>query len=165
MTPRQLALSLTAALALTACASMPRTFLDPEVALREVTVRGLGITGGSMDLLVDVYNPNGFDIQGTKLQLGFDVEGSHLGEITYDDEYRVDKGDTTTVVLPMRFNWAGVSAAARAALGYGDIPYKMRGQATVRTPFGDRVIAFTREGRAPITRSGGTSTSTQNPSR
>jgi LEA14-like dessication related protein len=164
MTPRQLVLSLSAALAVSACASMPRTFLDPEVELREVTVRGLGITGGSMDLLLDVYNPNGFDIRGTKLQLGFDVEGSHVGDITYDDEYRVDRGDTTTVVLPMRFNWSGVSAAARAALGYGDIPYKMRGQATVRTPFGDRVIAFTREGRAPITRSGGT-TSTQNPSR
>ena len=164
MTPRQLVLSLSAALAVSACASMPRTFLDPEVELREVTVRGLGITGGSMDLLLDVYNPNGFDIRGTKLQLGFDVEGSHVGDITYDDEYRVDRGDTTRVVLPMRFNWSGVSAAARAALGYGDIPYKMRGQATVRTPFGDRVIAFTREGRAPITRSGGT-TSTQNPSR
>ena len=165
MTPRQMVLSLTAAAALAACASMPRTFLDPEVELREVTVRGLGITGGSMDLLLDVYNPNGFDIRGTKLQLGFDVEGSHVGDITYDDEYRVDRGDTTTVVLPMRFNWAGVSAAARAALGYGDIPYKMRGQATVRTPFGDRVIPFTREGRAPITRSGGASTTTQNPSR
>lgn len=164
MTPRQLVLSLSAALALSACASMPRTFLDPEVELREVTVRGLGITGGSMDLLLDVYNPNGFDIRGTKLQLGFDVEGSHVGDITYDDEYRVDRGDTTTVVLPMRFNWTGVSAAARAALGYGDIPYKMRGQATVRTPFGDRVIAFTREGRAPITRPGA-ATNTQNPSR
>jgi hypothetical protein len=69
------------------------------------------------------------------------------------------------VVLALRFNGAGVRAAARAALGYGDIPYKMRGQATVRTPFGDRVIAFTREGRAPITRSGAASTSTQNPSR
>lgn len=164
MTPRQLVLSLSAVLAVSACASIPRTFLDPEVELREVTVRGLGITGGSMDLLLDVYNPNGFDIRGTKLQLGFDVEGSHVGDITYDDEYRVDRGDTTTVVLPMRFNWSGVSAAARAALGYGDIPYKMRGQATVRTPFGDRVVAFTREGRAPITRSGG-ATSTQNPSR
>ena len=42
--------------------------------------------------------------------------------------------------------------AVRAALGYGDIPYTMRGQATVRTPFGDRVVPFTRRGRAPLTR-------------
>ena len=161
MQVRHLALTLSSALAIAACASMPRTFIDPEITLREVTVRGIGLTGGSMDLLVDVYNPNHFDLRGTRLQLGFDVEGSHLGDITYDDEYRVDEGDTTTVTLPMRFNWTGVSAAARAALGYGDIPYKMRGQATVRTPFGDRVVAFTREGRAPLTRSTSTST-TQN---
>jgi LEA14-like dessication related protein len=165
MKPRLLALSIASALAVTACASVPRTFLDPEIQLRQVTVRGLGITGGSMDLLLDIYNPNGFDLRGTKLQLGFDVEGSHLGDITYDDEYRVDRRDTTTVTLPMRFNWAGVNAAARAALGYGDIPYTMRGQATVRTPLGDRVVAFTRQGRAPLTRSGGATSTTQTPSR
>lgn len=165
MQVRQMVMTVSTALALAACASMPRTFLDPEIQLREVTVRGVGITGGSMDLLVDVYNPNNFDLRGTKLQLGFDVEGSHLGDITYVDEYQVDRGDTTTVSLPMRFNWAGVSAAARAALGYGDIPYKMRGQATVRTPFGDRVVAFTREGRAPLTRPSGAASTTQNPSR
>lgn len=151
MNARLALLSLSAAVAL-GCASIPRDFLDPEIQLREVTVRGLGITGGSMDLMLDVYNPNRFDIRGTRLQLGFDVEGSHVGDITYTDEYQIQRGDTTTVVLPMRFNWTGVSAAARAALGYGDIPYKMRGQATVKTPFGDRVVAFTREGRAPLTR-------------
>jgi LEA14-like dessication related protein len=151
MSARLAVLSLSAAVAL-GCASIPHDFLDPEIQLREVTVRGLGLTGGSMDLMLDVYNPNRFDIRGTRLQLGFDVEGSHVGDITYTDEYQIQRGDTTTVVLPMRFNWTGVSAAARAALGYGDIPYKMRGQATVKTPFGDRVVAFTREGRAPLTR-------------
>ena len=144
-----------------ACAGLPSNFLDPEVQLREVIVRGVGLTGGSMDLRLDVYNPNRFDLRGTRLQLGFDVEGSHVGDITYTDEFQIQKGDTTTVVLPMRFNWNGVSAAVRAALGYGDIPYKMRGQATVRTPLGDKVIPFTREGRAPLTRTTATtSTST-----
>lgn len=147
-------LCLTASAGLLGCSGIPSEILDPELQLQQVVVRGAGLTGGTMDLVVSVYNPNQFDIRGTKLQLGFDVEGSHVGDITFTDEFRVDQGDTTTVVLPMRFNWSGVSAALRAALEYGDIPYKMRGQATVQTPLGARVIPFTREGRAPLTRNG-----------
>ena len=158
---------LVSTLALTAtlgCSGIPNNFLEPQVTLQEVVVRGVGLTGGSMDLVVDVYNPNSFSLRGTKLELGFDVEGSHVGDITYTDEFQIQDGDTTTVTLPLRFNWDGVSAAVRAALGYGDIPYTMRGQATVRTPFGNRVVPFTRQGRAPLTRSRSATTTTTTPS-
>ena len=155
MNVRQRSISLAAALTMLGCAGGLNNFKEPDLTLRQVTVRGVGLTGGNMDLTVDVFNPNGFDLRGTKLQLGFDVEGSHVGDITYVDEFQVQRGDTTSLVLPLRFNWNGVSSAVRAALGYGDIPYTMRGQATVRTPFGDRVIPFTRQGRAPLTRSSG----------
>jgi hypothetical protein len=58
----------------------------------------------------------------------------------------------TTVVLPMRFNWTGVGGAFRSALGYGDIPYTMKGQATLDVGGARVVVPFTREGRAPLTR-------------
>jgi hypothetical protein len=44
---------------------------------------------------------------------------------------------------------------AIAALDRGDLPYTLKGQLTVETPFGDRKISFTHEGRAPLTRVGG----------
>src|SRR6476469_2153260 len=137
------------------CSSLPNNFRDPEIQLSQVIVRGVGLTGGTMDLVVNVRNPNDFDLRGTKLQVGFDVEGSHVGDITYRDEFQVRKNDVSTVTLPVRFNWAGVGTAVRSAIGYGDIPYTMRGQATLRTPWGQRVVAFTREGRAPLTRGSG----------
>ena len=134
------------------CSGLPHDFLDPEIELTQVVLRGAGLTGGTMDLVVNVRNPNNFDLRGTKLQVGFDVEGSHVGDITYQDEFQVQRNGVSTVTLPVRFNWAGVGAAVRSAVGYGDIPYTMRGQATIRTPFGNHVVAFTREGRAPLTR-------------
>ncbi|HJP56408.1 MAG TPA: LEA type 2 family protein [Gemmatimonadales bacterium] len=143
------------AAALAGCSGIPDNFRDPEIQLNQVILRGAGLTGGTMDLVVNVRNPNGFDLRGTKLQVGFDVEGSHVGDVTYQDEFQVRKNDTTVVTLPVRFNWAGVGAAVRSAVGYGDIPYTMRGQATIRTPFGNHVVAFTREGRAPLTRGAG----------
>jgi LEA14-like dessication related protein len=137
-----------------ACAGVPNNFKDPDVTLDHVELRGAGLTGGTMDLLVKVYNPNGYTVKGTKLQVGFDVQGSHVGDILYKDEYQIQKNDTTMLRLPLTFNWAGVSSAVRAGLGYGDIPYTMKGQATIDTPAGPRVIPFTREGRAPLSRVG-----------
>ncbi len=139
---------------LAGCSGIPQTFRDPDVQLVQVDMRGVGVTGGSMELVVDVHNPNSFDLRGTELQVGFDVDSSHVGDVTYRNEFQVRKNDVTRVTLPVRFNWSGVGAAARSAMGYGDIPYTMRGQVKVHTPWGDRVVAFTREGRAPLTRGG-----------
>ena len=153
-----IAFSAGAAALVAGCSALPGTFIDPVVQLNEVVVRGLGPNGGTMDLVLDVYNPNGFNLRGTQLQLGFDVEGTHVGDVTYSDEFQIQRNDTATVVLPLRFTWSGVSAAVRTALSTGEIPYTMRGQATVRTPFGNRVVPFTRGGRVPLAQSRAAST-------
>jgi LEA14-like dessication related protein len=143
------------AAALAACAGLPDLFREPDLHLDRVVVTGLGIAGGSMDLVVGVYNPNQFALQGTRLQLGLDIEDSHLGDVEYDNDFQVQKGDTTQLTLPLRFTWSGLAGAARAALGSGEIPYTLKGQLTVATPIGDRSVAFTRQGRAPLSRAAG----------
>ena len=139
---------------LAACAGLGNTLQDPDVRLNRVVVRGVGLTGGTLDLIVGVHNPNKFDLRGTALRVGFDVEGTHVGDVSYADDFAVQRGDTTTLTLPLRFEWAGVSSAVRAALGYGEIPYTMKGELRLQTPFGAAAVPFTREGRAPLTRTG-----------
>jgi hypothetical protein len=140
---------------LAACAGIGETFKTPEVQLDRVVLRGLNVTGGVLDLQLGVLNPNRFDLEGTKLQVGFDVQDSHVGDLEYRTEFQVQKGDTTALTLPLTFNWSGVSGAVRTALGQGALPYTLKGQLTLRTPFGPRVVPFTTEGRAPLTRLGG----------
>lgn len=137
------------------CGGFGYNFRQPDIQLDHVVVRGLGVSGGNLDLVVRVENPNNFRIEGTRLQVGFDVEGSHLGDITYDDDFSVTENGTTTLTLPLRFAWAGVGRAVRAALNYGDLPYKMEGQAELKIPWGRTAVPFTREGRVPLTRPGG----------
>jgi hypothetical protein len=108
-----------------------------------------------MDLILSVYNPNQLDLAGTKLQLGFDVENSHVGDLTYDDDFEMQKGDTTTLSLPLGFSWNGIAAAARTALSRGELPYTLRGQLTIQTPFGQHMFPFTRDGHAPLIRAAG----------
>jgi LEA14-like dessication related protein len=137
-----------------ACSGIGDLVKDPDIQLDHAVVRGIGLTGGNLDLVVKVDNPNNFSLHGTRLQVGFDVEGSHLGDITYDDDFAVSENGTTTITLPLRFGWSGVGSAVRAALGYGDLPYQMKGQASIKTPWGNKVVPFTREGRVPLTRGG-----------
>jgi LEA14-like dessication related protein len=142
-------------LAAAGCAGIGDYFKEPNVRLDQVNVRGIGLSGGTLDLILDVYNPNSFDLRGTELRLGFDVEGSHVGDVEYRDDFAVNRGDTTRLALPLKFAWAGISSAVRSALGYGDIPYKMKGEVSLQTPFGRHSVPFEREGRAPLIRSGG----------
>jgi LEA14-like dessication related protein len=130
-------------------------FKAPDIGLNQVVVRGIGMSGGTLDLVLDVCNPNNFTLQGTKLRVGFDVDKSHVGDITYDDDFTVTQRDTSHVTLPLTFEWSGVGGAVRTALGYGDIPYTLKGEAEIDTPFGRRKVPFTRSGRAPLTRAGG----------
>jgi LEA14-like dessication related protein len=137
------------------CSGIGDLFREPDIQLERAVVRGIGVTGGNLDLVVKVENPNNFNLQGTRLELGFDVEGEHLGDIVYDNDFAVPENGTTTITLPLKFGWAGVGSAVRAALGYGDLPYKMKGQAELKTPWGRKEIPFTHEGRVPLTRLAG----------
>lgn len=130
-------------------------FKAPDLQLDHFVIRGLGISGGTLDLVLDVYNPNDFTLQGTKLRVGVDVEKSHVGDIVYEDDFAVARQDTTRITLPIKFQWAGVGSAVRTALGYGDIPYTLNGVAELETPFGKKKVPFTRSGRAPLTRASG----------
>ena len=138
------------------CSGVGDYIKEPDIQLDHVVVRGIGVSGGTLDLVMRLDNPNSFSLQGTKLELGIDVEGSHLGDIAYADDYAVPQNGQTTLTLPLRFGWSGVGSALRAALGYRDLPYTMKGQATLRLPGGfTKAFSFTHEGRAPLTRVAG----------
>lgn len=135
-----------------ACSAIGDIYKEPDVQLQRVVVRSVGVTGGNLDLIVKVDNPNSFALDATRLEVGFDVEGQHLGDIAYDDDFAVAENGTTTLTLPLEFGWVGVGRAVRAALGHGDLPYQMKGQVELKTPWGRKEVPFTRGGRVPLTR-------------
>jgi LEA14-like dessication related protein len=146
---------LAVAAGLSGCAGLGNTLKDPDVRLERVIVRDVGVRGGNLDLLVGLDNPNPFDLRGTEVELGFDVEGSHVGDVRVGQDFSVERGGQTTLTLPLRFEWAGVGSALRSVLSHGEIPYQMKGQIKLQTPWGAHSVPFTREGRAPLTRLGG----------
>src|SRR5947208_16063924 len=50
--------AVTLAMALGACATLGKLyFQDPQIQLQEINVTSLGLSGGTMDLVFDVYTP------------------------------------------------------------------------------------------------------------
>jgi LEA14-like dessication related protein len=142
------------AAALAACAAVGNALQNPEVKLERVLVQDVGVRGGDLELQLGLENPNPFDLRGTEIALGFDVEGSHVGDVRYADDFSLESGGRTALSLPLRFEWAGVGSALKAALSSGEIPYAMKGQLTIQTPWGAQSVPFTREGRVPLSRVG-----------
>lgn len=148
------ALALAAVLAAPGCSAVRRalTFEEPAVTLERIEITGVGLTGGTLDLVLDVYNPNGYDIRGTRVELGLDLEGTHFGDALVERPVALAGGGHARVVVPVRFEWAGVGAAARALLDRQAVAYQLTGAVVVDTPVGDRRVGVRRQGDVPLSR-------------
>jgi hypothetical protein len=144
-------LIVTAAGFLAGCAALNMAkFQEPTIELQTIVVRGIGLTGGTLDLQLEVTNPNSADIKGTRLELGLDVEGTHFGDVVLNDAFNLPKSQPTIVTVPMTFNWAGVGAAARSAFNYGTVKYAMKGTASLQTPWGVEKVPFSHDGSVAL---------------
>lgn len=130
------------------CAALGRaTFEEPDVQLKEVVVTGLGLTGGSVDVVLSVYNPNGYKLDALKMTYQVDVDSIKLGDGALDGRFMVPERDSSVVRLPVRFTYAGLGAAGRALMNSGQVNYRVRGDFTVATPLGNFTRPYDQRGR------------------
>jgi LEA14-like dessication related protein len=141
--PAALAAALTAG-----CATLVRqAFEQPVVTFKDVRVSGLGLQGGSLDVLLNVYNPNRFALDATRLTYRLMVDSTQLGTGALDQRFVVQRGDSATVRLPVQFSFAGLGAAGRQLLRSGAVNYRVLGDVTVHTPVGNFTRPFDRTGQ------------------
>jgi LEA14-like dessication related protein len=139
-----------AALVLTAgCSALGRqAFEQPVVQLKDVAVQGLGLTGGTLAVRLNVYNPNGYRLDATRLSYNVRVgDNVDLAAGTLDSQFTVQSGDSTTVVIPVNFTFSGIGAAGRQLLNTGGVAYRVNGDVTVATVVGNFTVPYTSTGR------------------
>ncbi|NNG17196.1 MAG: hypothetical protein HKM89_12015, partial [Gemmatimonadales bacterium] len=94
---------------LVGCSSLGwQRFQDPTIEVHRILVRGITLSGGSLDVEVQVRNPNGYAIRATRLQLGLNVAGAHVGDIRHEEAFELPKDSTRIVTVPFEFRWGGV---------------------------------------------------------
>lgn len=125
-------------------------FQEPQIALQEINITGLGLTGGTLDLVFDVYNPNDYRLRSTRLEVGLDLANTHFGEALIDKPLDLSPVNHSRVIMPVRFTWSGVGAAARSLLEQRSLDYGITGAALLDTPLGERRVQLKGTGNVPL---------------
>jgi len=134
--------------AVSACATLGRgIFQEPIVNFRDLRVRGLGLTGGSIDVFLNVYNPNQFRLDATRLSYRLLVGEDEIGVGALDQRFTVQDGDSTTVRIPIDFSYSGIGSVARQMMSRGAVDYRVMGDVTVATPLGNFTRPYSGTGR------------------
>jgi LEA14-like dessication related protein len=143
------------ALALTAgCSALGKAaFENPVVNLRSVAIRGLGLTGGTLDVRLGVYNPNHYRLDATRLTYRVNLAGDsvQVASGTVTQTTTLKESDTTEVVIPVDFTYNGIGAAGRAILNTGAVSYHVLGDVTVGSPVGSFTVPYSSTGRFTAT--------------
>jgi LEA14-like dessication related protein len=140
----------TAAIAATvACSALGKqAFQQPVVQLKDVAVQGVGLTGGQLAVKLNVYNPNGYRLDATRLSYNVNVgDDISLATGVLDQMFTVQSGDSTTVTIPVSFTYAGIGAAGRQLLNTGGVAYRVNGDVTVGTVVGNFTVPYSSTGR------------------
>jgi LEA14-like dessication related protein len=139
----------TAAIAVTTACSVlgKQAFQQPVVQLKDVAVQGVGLTGGQLAVKLNVYNPNGYRLDATRLSYNVLVgDNVNLANGTLDGQWSVNSGDSTIVTIPVAFTYAGMGAAARQMMNSGAVPYHVNGDVTVGTVVGNFTVPYSSSG-------------------
>lgn len=143
-----LVVSAVAVAASAGCASIGRSVFDePVVALKNVELRGLGVTGGTLDVVLSVYNPNKFKLDATRLTYRVMIDSTPLGNGALDSRFVVNSRDSSDVRIPLAFSYAGLGAAGRQLVNAGTVNYRVTGDVTVGTPIGNFTRPYDRTGQ------------------
>ena len=137
--------------ALGACATLGRlSFKEPDVQLERIDITGLSLGGGTLDLVFDVYNPNTFRIRSTRMEVDLDLEETHFGTALLERPLDLSPENHSRVIVPTRFEWAGMGAGARALLTKRAVGYGLVGKVILDTPLGDETVALKGKGNVPL---------------
>ena len=137
---------------LSSCATLRNalTFEKPQVDLQKINVTSLGLSGGTLDLVFDVYNPNDYRLRSTRLEVGLELAGTDFGQALIDKPLDLSPVNHSQVVMPVRFTWAGVGAAAKSLLQAQELPYGLTGAVLVDTPIGEKRVELKATGNVPL---------------
>lgn len=136
-----------------------RVFRQPQVTLETVQLGGLGLSGGTLLVSLEVVNPNRFALNANELTYALqlsdpEAEGDttwiDFAEGIYDQPFSVGAGDTARVQIPVEFTYSGLGGAAGSLLRSGTFTYRASGSVDVRTPLGSYDVPFNRRGTVTL---------------
>src|SRR3569833_2117159 len=78
-----------------------QAFAQPDVSVKDVKVTGLGLAGGSVDVVMNVHNPNNFRLDASRVTYNLLVDTVSFATGSLDSRMSVDGGKDMEVRIPV----------------------------------------------------------------
>ena len=138
----------TALLTATGCATLARqAFTAPTVEVRDVKVRTIGLTGGTLDVTLDLQNPNEYRLDAKQITYQFFVDSTKVVAGVVDRLVTLEEKGVATIVVPVNFGFNELAFAMREYTSKGALNYRVMGEFTLVTPFGSITRPYSGRGR------------------
>jgi LEA14-like dessication related protein len=122
----------------------------PSFVLRGVTVSPRSFTEMNLLIGLDVQNPNRFDLTLKSFECTIYLNKEEIGKGSLEKELLIPSASTTQIQVPVDVKFKDLGGSLKAIFTGGDLPYKIEGQADVRTAFGSLKFPFSKEGRTGL---------------
>jgi LEA14-like dessication related protein len=120
------------------CASFARgNFATPIVELRDVRLKGIGIQGGTLDVILEVTNLNEYRIDASRITYRLYVDTTQIATGEVNKLVTLEAKKKVEVILPVAFGNKELMAAGQALSKTGSVDYRIAGEVTVASPFGN----------------------------
>lgn len=128
--------------------AVERVFARPAVAFRSVGVGTIGVSGGALDVVLAVANPNPYQLTARRVSYRLLVgDSTEVGRGATTQPVSVAARDSALVHLPLDVSWRGLRQVGREALADGTVGYRIVGEIVADTPIGAHTFPFDQRGR------------------
>ena len=131
-----------------ACASIARqAFVTPVVVLKDVQIRSVGLTGGAVDLVLEVNNQNDYRLDANRVTYSLVVDSVKIATGQITQLVTLPAKQVSQIRLPVSISMRELLGAAAVLNRSGAVDYHVVGEVTVATPFGSMTRPYDTVGR------------------
>lgn len=143
---------LLAVAALTGCSLIIQ---EPMVRVAEVCAASLGLTGGTLRVVVEVENPNSFGLKSELFTFRLELAEEPGVETTtwrtlFDGEHpgmvQIPSQESTRIELEVPFQYSSVGMVVGRLLRQGELEYRFSGSLQFSLPVGHVLVPFDERG-------------------
>jgi LEA14-like dessication related protein len=121
---------------------------QPRVALLDVRLSSTSFEGGTLDVLLSVYNPNPYDLDISQMTYSVIVDSAEVGNGQTTQRVLIKARDSAMVHLPVAFSWMHAASAGRILTANGSVLYEVKGAIhAAATKVGPVTIPFDQHGQ------------------
>ena len=123
-----------------------RMITRPTVAIQEVHVTGLSLSGAELTFRVELENPNGFGVTVTAFTYSVFLNDRPVAKGEATDPISIKGRSVTPISLPLKTAFEDLGKGLQSLIGSDRVNYRIEGSLAVKSYFGRLDFPYSRAG-------------------